>query len=168
MLYNRKGERSRIPEDAITAGARPPSEEDGPMVRKLKGKVLSPSRDIFIQEVRGVDVGVDSINSTPADAIFMSMLWLIEFLKDAFVQNLLDPSLCFLSIGLAGPVLLGFVKSVMRVVGEIKVTRHHREALLRRLHMPDEALDTLGSFLCTIGREVDAPDVQSAGVASEA
>ena len=138
------------------------------MMGKLKRKVLGPCRDVFVQEVSSMNVGVNSINSAPAEAILMRMFRLIEFFQDNFVKNFRDPRLNFFCTRLAGPILLGFIESVVRVVGEVEVACHNCEEFLSRLHVPDEALNALGSLLRATGGQVNAPDIQGAGIASKA
>ena len=75
--------------------------------------MLRPGRDVFIQKVGSVNIGVDSVNSTSAKTILMSMLRLIEFFLHTFVQQFSDPGFCVMSARKAGPVTLGFIESVM-------------------------------------------------------
>ena len=137
-------------------------------MENLKRKVLRPCRDVFVQEVSSMNVGVNSINSAPAEAILMRMFRLIEFFQDTFIQNFRDPRLDFLSTGLAGPILLGFIESVVRVIGEVEVACHNCKAFLSRLHVPNKALHALSSLLRATGGQVYAPNIQSAGIASKA
>ena len=83
------------------------------MMGKLKRKVLGPCRDVFVQEVSSMNVGVNSIDSAPAEAILMRMFRLIEFFQDTFVKIFRDPRLNFLCTRLAGPILLGLIESVV-------------------------------------------------------
>ena len=90
-------------------------------MREFQGEMLRPGRDVFIQKVGRMNIGVNSVNSASAETILMSMFRLIEFFQDTFIKNFRDPRLNFLCTRLAGPILLGFIESVMSVVGEVEV-----------------------------------------------
>ena len=82
-------------------------------MRELQGEMLRPGRDVFIQKVGRMHIGIDSVNSASAETILMSMFRLIEFFQHTFVQQFGDPGFCILSARKAGPVMLGFIESVM-------------------------------------------------------
>ena len=56
-------------------------------MRGFQGEMLRPSRAVFIQKVGRMNIGVDSVNSTSAETILMSMFRLIEFFQHTFVQQ---------------------------------------------------------------------------------
>ena len=85
------------------------------------GTVLSPSRDVLIEEVCGVDIGVNSMISAPANTVLVRMLGLIEFFHYTCGQHVLGPNLDLLGVGVTRPVLLSFIESVVRVVGEVEI-----------------------------------------------
>ena len=65
-----------------------------------------------------MDIGVDPVNPASADAILMSVLKLIEFCPPVQRLKIIEPDFDFLRVGIARPVSLSLIESVVGVVNE--------------------------------------------------